>query len=410
MKNYLLTAILFFFFIKIFSGCTKDKLTDFNPIESKPSPNLIDSAKDWFSVRLKTVLYLNVDQETAARDYMKILWQESFLLEKDGKKLMAIPVSFDYQNKKSIISRLLLLEVQNESTIKSGLIIEIELTNTLSNNDINTLLTNYRSPGLINYSGAIRFYNIGYVFQEYADYKNGILLKNLVLSSDIKASTNKNAKKATACTDWYIITYNNGVAVDERYVGRTCHCEQTRLAAETSCGGGGGGSSNAPASEEPLVNQLDCVQLRDWHFSPQKTIDDFTNDNRNRTWGQITTQTNEDYSWFSSSNGGPSMRQIADPLVPGVVIDLRHLLIMGKSNRFLGNAYEDIQYYLGSSGSGRDHQDYYSNELGYQFFEVYGASLQVHPENLAEYLNTFLRDPSLRGRYPVDQVKARCPN
>lgn len=65
------------------------------------------------------------------------------------------------------------------------------------------------------------------------------------------------------------------------------------------------------------------------------------------------------------------------------------MLIVGAMGRAMGNSIEIMQGINGLS-SAYDYQDYYSNELGYKFFEIYGQVINNNPYQFVTYLKQFL--------------------
>ncbi len=67
---------------------------------------------------------------------------------------------------------------------------------------------------------------------------------------------------------------------------------------------------------------------------------------------------------------------------------------MGEKGNFKGNTIELIQAITGQP-SGGNYQDYYSNHLGYQFYEKYGKAIKADPAKFVNYLIRFLQDVSV---------------
>jgi hypothetical protein len=109
--------------------------------------------------------------------------------------------------------------------------------------------------------------------------------------------------------------------------------------------------------------------------------------------------------------GGPKQRYVFDPLNPKAVIDMRHTLIVGKMGPAFGNANELLQLKTDPS-SAMDPQDFYSNRLGYRFYNyVEGKGLTgwivnniiSSPENFVNRLNGFMTNPAFRGPIFIDR-------
>ena len=123
------------------------------------------------------------------------------------------------------------------------------------------------------------------------------------------------------------------------------------------------------------------------------SLERFVAENSAFSMDQITTQ-RADSSWtfFRSQHGGPGLRYVNDPLNPGAVIDMRHMLIIGESGNFTGGLVELLQWSIFQS-SGFNIQDFYSNNLGQYFYHEYGALLQTNPNRAAQYIGEFLSNP-----------------
>lgn len=106
---------------------------------------------------------------------------------------------------------------------------------------------------------------------------------------------------------------------------------------------------------------------------------------------------------------GPITRYIQDPLNPNIIIDLRHMLTVAYYGPAFGNSVEVIEGLGGHPGS-YDHQDYFSNQLGYDFYSNYKSRIDANPSYFAYYLSDYLKDVSLR-THNTDPaaIKQRCP-
>jgi hypothetical protein len=188
------------------------------------------------------------------------------------------------------------------------------------------------------------------------------------------------------CIDWYWVYSVGGVVVYEEYSHTTCgggaSCDvNTELACLDDGSGGGGGDNNV---------DLKCPELMNTHGESFQDINSFENQNLGLTYYDIVEQRpNNGWDFTSSQWGGPNIRYISDPLNPSIKIDLRHTLIVGAMGRTIGNSIEIIQGINGES-SAYDYQDYYSNEIGYKFFEIYGDAINNEPFQFVTYLKQFL--------------------
>lgn len=190
-----------------------------------------------------------------------------------------------------------------------------------------------------------------------------------------------------------------------------------------SSGGDPGGPSNpgdgemtpAPETFTPAeVPELDpedlnCNQLSNFHNDPTRDLNDFVNQNFGLTRDQIISQRGDlSITLWHSQPGGPNIRYITDPLVPSAVIDLRHMLVIGYYGAVVGNSVEMLQW-VALNESGMDHQDYYSNQLGYDFYNQYGTDIKHNPSGFLDYLITFLYSGNRSALNNPSRVKSRCP-
>jgi hypothetical protein len=149
-----------------------------------------------------------------------------------------------------------------------------------------------------------------------------------------------------------------------------------------------------PEAENTLNDKM-AEQLGSYNGESPQTWKDFYKNNLRLSRDVIINQ-RKDRSWFGSSQpGGPEIRYVQDPLNPNAVIDFRHLLIIRNYGEFLGNSFELFQWATGQK-SGGNYQDYYSNVLGYGFYQRYGPLLKQNPERFVEYLDSYLHNPANR--------------
>ncbi|PRY88050.1 hypothetical protein [Mongoliibacter ruber] len=167
-------------------------------------------------------------------------------------------------------------------------------------------------------------------------------------------------------------------------------------------GGGGTSTPNGqpytpPKVKAPLIlKKMKCSDLSNNHNEPSNDQWSFRNSNYGLTYNEIISQReNRSWSFMNSQQGGPNIRYISDPLNPKIIIDLRHLLIVGKLGRAAGESIEIVQW-IKNDPSGYDDQDFYSNELGYSFFQHYGEAIKYNPNAIADYLISFLNNPKFR--------------
>lgn len=180
-------------------------------------------------------------------------------------------------------------------------------------------------------------------------------------------------------------------------------------------GSGGGGATGTigdsgdievivPLIPTPkVIKRLNCIELKNTHGREPKDLWQFRNQYYNKTYEEIINiEKSNSLSFINSQAGGPGnsekngyFRYVRDPLNPNIIIDMRHLLVIGNFGRSVGESVELIQW-LANNESAFDHQDYYSNELGYSFFEHFGHAIKFNPSATTDYLVTFLNNPDFR--------------
>jgi len=184
------------------------------------------------------------------------------------------------------------------------------------------------------------------------------------------------------------------------------------------CGGSGenplGGGGVVPTLPDPadLYIPLNCNDLRDWRGETQRDMWNFYSSYLHIPYENVQSERPAG-SFFpngSSQPGSPNIRHIADPLNPDIVIDIRHFMVVGKLGSVVGNSLEVLQWAAGMP-SGGNHQDYYSNALGYKFWDIYGNALANNPSAFADFLISFLSDPNNRTANTTEPslINQRCP-
>jgi hypothetical protein len=143
----------------------------------------------------------------------------------------------------------------------------------------------------------------------------------------------------------------------------------------------------------PDPDKLNCLQLSNLHGESSNTIMNLYNNNYPMYRDALISQrANISITGLESQPGGPTIRYIVDPLNPKVIIDLRHMLVIGYYGKIVGESVEVFQW-LSNNESGMDHQDYYSNQLGYTFYTKYGQAIRTNPREFLSFLVTFLNSP-----------------
>ena len=118
--------------------------------------------------------------------------------------------------------------------------------------------------------------------------------------------------------------------------------------------------SSKPKYKDPKMQE---------HYDEAVTLSEWSKSNAGLTREQIINQADNQGTSLNSQQGGPSLRYVFHPKT-GNVIDMRHMLIMGNNGPIVGYSVEAIQKYNGLK-SGMNSQDFYSNSLGYEFYNTY---------------------------------------
>jgi hypothetical protein len=128
-----------------------------------------------------------------------------------------------------------------------------------------------------------------------------------------------------------------------------------------------GGKKGKYYNKKPTHNSENPLQE---HYDEAVTLSEWSKANDGLTREQIINQrANRSSSPLNSQQGGPDLRYVFHPKT-GNVIDMRHMLIMGSNGPLVGNMVEVGQQMAGLA-SGLNRQDFYSNSLGYGFYNTY---------------------------------------
>jgi hypothetical protein len=128
-----------------------------------------------------------------------------------------------------------------------------------------------------------------------------------------------------------------------------------------------GGKKGKYYNKKPTHNS--DIPLQE-HYDDAVTLSEWSKANDGLTREQIINQrANRSSSPLNSQQGGPNLRYVFHPKT-GNVIDMRHMLIMGNNGPLVGNMVEVGQQMAGLA-SGLNRQDFYSNSLGYGFYNTY---------------------------------------
>lgn len=144
-------------------------------------------------------------------------------------------------------------------------------------------------------------------------------------------------------------------------------------------------------------------QLGSYNGEHPHTVFDFYLHNTGQSREQIIDQRPDEsilMGLLGSKPGGPFIRYVQDPINPQAVIDLRHMLIVGKRGEFFGNSVE-LKQAIFNEVSATNYQDYYSNYIGYQFYTAYGTKISNNPAGFADYVYEFLNSTKY-GRIDTD--------
>lgn len=86
------------------------------------------------------------------------------------------------------------------------------------------------------------------------------------------------------------------------------------------------------------------------------------------------------------------MRYVINPH-DGRVLDMRHMLVIGKYPSSAGNLLEIGQWAAGQA-SGMDRQDFYSNRVGYEYYrQDYGLLNLFAPRSFTKQLGYYFNNP-----------------
>ncbi|MDR0969398.1 MAG: hypothetical protein LBM67_02520 [Lentimicrobiaceae bacterium] len=126
---------------------------------------------------------------------------------------------------------------------------------------------------------------------------------------------------------------------------------------------------------------------------PVYTMDEFINENKGLTREEIVNQRkNRSVTFLDSQEGVPNMRYVINPQ-DGEILDMRHMLIVGKKPTIVGNLIEFGQWIMGSP-SGMNMQDFYSNFVGSQFYRQYNPVQEFFkPTTFTDQMQKFFYGP-----------------
>ena len=107
--------------------------------------------------------------------------------------------------------------------------------------------------------------------------------------------------------------------------------------------------------------------------------------------------------WFDGAvhfPKGPVERYVRDPLNSGVAIDLQRMLVLGNWPLDMVTSTEIMTAVTTADGYyGYNDRDFYSMQLGHDFYVNYANQLAGNPNNFAQLVSDFLNDPTQRTVY-----------
>lgn len=434
-KNYFLLFLIYF----IIQGC--------NVVEDefeKSNFTQIEDVKNWFN---KQSLQANHNSKINEMVVLSPNWDE-FKIHKleDGREVIEISnkkgkdilrTKGDNEEKlKMMQTSILFFPIENESfemyTLATFQQEKVKSSEKLE--ELNYLLT----PK--DFTGERLFFDSENKFLGGWSYVDGVISKTIRQSKN-KSNINKRLNGTIYYTcEYEIITWWQEQAGPDLYLGTdyTMSCEFEYVEDEdypTGTPVGGGGSlpgndgPNPPQEEEncyeqhPTIPDLwvlcgfliadncfegmpcynwgnefgNCTEIGNVHGGAV-TLDQFEDYYEGIDYNDIVSDMpDKSITGFGSQPGGPltSYRYVYDPLNPNLVIDMRHMLVIGKYGRAVGESVEVLQW-LANQESAFDSQDFFSNELGYLFFKKFGGAIQSTPEYTTDYLRQFLNNASLR--------------
>lgn len=129
------------------------------------------------------------------------------------------------------------------------------------------------------------------------------------------------------------------------------------------------------------------------HGEPVYTMDEFLEANKGLTRKEIINQRKDrSKTGLNSQPGGPHLRYVINPH-DGRVLDMRHMLVVGKYASTIGNLVEAGQWAAGQA-SGMDRQDFYSNRVGYEYYrQDYGLLNVFVPHSFTKQLGYYFNNP-----------------
>ncbi len=149
---------------------------------------------------------------------------------------------------------------------------------------------------------------------------------------------------------------------------------------------GGGGCPEGKNCDDPYQNS---------DGEPIYTMDEFIKANQGLTRNEIINQRKDKSKTpLDSQPGGPNMRFVINPH-DGRILDMRHMLIIGNYPGIIGNFVEVFQWVDGQE-SGMNLQDFYSNEVGHQFYmQTNSFQRLIAPSTFTDQLNSFFSNPKV---------------
>ena len=436
--------IVLYLFTALLLSCSKKEVEPLAPetpqtegIQQPKSNATIQEARRWFEEEFVS------DNNTARKGGKKALkkepqWDRATITKRQGKDYVYVPLHFEIGHRAARGERRRLMVFEDDKGKKHAQVLYL-----IAHQDY--LSKNKGKIRTDDFTGLALVYNWQDEYLYGVKYDKGLVTGEVSkdLENDELNSENKiKNRPLSTCTSVTIVHYSQAC------IGQVCYDPQEIYSESyTVCTGGGGsgtgnpsnggnpggggispngplgggggpddcgsaivcedGSTNPNIDPEPEVliftagptppdvTEYNCGQLRNVHSDDKiqhgyiGSIQDFADINNGLTRSEVINQRGYQSYGILDLPLGPNMRYIHDPLNPDVIIDLRHMLAVAYYGQGAGNSLEMIQY-TGNEPSAYDHQDYFSNNLGYDFYRIYGSSFASQPSLFVTLLQEFL--------------------
>jgi hypothetical protein len=173
----------------------------------------------------------------------KPTWEDAIIEGNENIKTLIVPIKLKstFKVQGVIADRFCVFEKDVKTNNVSTNIVLVYSDHLLQPDDKLKLLGNYRNQKIPGFTGRISLYSLNYTLKEYAEYKDGIVVKNGIVVENPDPVKNKaRGARLKGCTDWYWVVYVNGSVHSITFSHTTCDCEYTRGARISDvCGEGG---------------------------------------------------------------------------------------------------------------------------------------------------------------------------